>query len=81
MDYMLEARDFIDQEIWWQPNCGHSSIMFDNWTHLGALCYYLPVSHSKELMQKMLSNYLRIEDGMNIFYDKFWLTMLLNTKI
>lgn len=49
--YMLKARDYFDQEIWWQPNSGKSSIMFDNWTQLGALYYYLPISHSNELME------------------------------
>jgi len=44
--FMLEARDCIDQQIWWEPKCGHSSVWFDNWTQLGALYYYLPVSHS-----------------------------------
>lgn len=43
---MLEARDCVDQQIWWKSNCGHSSVWFDNWTQLGALYYYFPISHS-----------------------------------
>lgn len=39
---MLEARDFIDQDIWWEPRCGHSSVWFDNWSKLD---YLLPVNY------------------------------------
>lgn len=38
------GRDSIDQEIWWEPKKGQSSIWYDNWTQLGALHYYLPIS-------------------------------------
>lgn len=34
---MLEARDEIEQEIWWEPTTSSSNIWFDNWTKLGAL--------------------------------------------
>ena len=27
---MLQARDFVDQEIWWEPKEGHASCLFDN---------------------------------------------------
>lgn len=49
---MLKARDFFDQEILWQINCGHSSIIYDNWTQFGALYYHLFVSYSNERMEK-----------------------------
>ncbi|WMV24324.1 hypothetical protein MTR67_017709 [Solanum verrucosum] len=42
---MLQARDSIDQEIWWEPRCGQSSLWYDNWTQLGALYYILPISN------------------------------------
>ncbi|KAG5595580.1 hypothetical protein H5410_036812 [Solanum commersonii] len=35
---MLHARDQMDQEIWWEPRCGHSSTWFDNWTQLASWC-------------------------------------------
>ncbi|KAK6789411.1 hypothetical protein RDI58_013210 [Solanum bulbocastanum] len=41
---MLEARYMFDQEIWWKPNCGHSRVWFDNWTQLGALHYFMPIT-------------------------------------
>ncbi|XP_060182743.1 uncharacterized protein LOC132612645 [Lycium barbarum] len=41
---MLEARDNIEQEIWWEPKIGSSNIWFDNWTKLGALSYVVPQS-------------------------------------
>lgn len=43
---MLEARNEFDQNIWWEHNCGHSIIWFDNWTQLGGLHYYLPINRS-----------------------------------
>ncbi|WMV08231.1 hypothetical protein MTR67_001616 [Solanum verrucosum] len=55
---MLQARDFIDQEIWWEPRNGQCSVWFDNWTQLGALHYYLPINHDhgqlEEVQQLML---------------------------
>lgn len=36
---MLEARDAIEQEIWWEPTVRSSNIWFDNWTRLGVLYY------------------------------------------
>ncbi|KAG5610451.1 hypothetical protein H5410_021732, partial [Solanum commersonii] len=51
---MLQARDFFDKEIWWEPREGHASVWFDNWTQLGALHFFMPISISKEalLVQK-----------------------------
>lgn len=46
---MLEARDMIDQEIWWEIRCGHSSVWYDNWTQLGSMHYYLPISHQSHM--------------------------------
>ncbi|XP_049414633.1 uncharacterized protein LOC125877356 [Solanum stenotomum] len=55
---MLQARDFMDQEIWWEPRNGQCSVWFDNWTQLGALHYYLPINHDhgqlEEVQQLML---------------------------
>ncbi|KAG5586336.1 hypothetical protein H5410_046770 [Solanum commersonii] len=42
---MLQARDDMDQEIWWEIRNGHSSIWYDNWTQLGSLNYWLLISH------------------------------------
>lgn len=43
--YMIEARNYVDQEIWWEPKSGNANIWYDNWRQLGALHYYLPVSN------------------------------------
>ncbi|KAG5604963.1 hypothetical protein H5410_026455 [Solanum commersonii] len=42
---MLMARDSFDQEIWWEPICGHANLWYDNWTQLGALHYIMFVDH------------------------------------
>lgn len=34
---MLENREIIEQNLWWEPKGGTSSIWFDNWTSLGPL--------------------------------------------
>ncbi|XP_055823945.1 uncharacterized protein LOC129892399 [Solanum dulcamara] len=39
---MLEARDLIEYQIWWQVRKGDSLFWFDNWTGLGALYYVNP---------------------------------------
>ncbi|XP_060200458.1 uncharacterized protein LOC132628710 [Lycium barbarum] len=39
---MLEARDSIEQEIWWETKSGTANVWFYNWTRLGALYYTLP---------------------------------------
>lgn len=46
---MLEARDLIDQNIWWEPKNGHSTVWYDNWTQLVALHYILPIDTAKNL--------------------------------
>lgn len=51
MEIHIKSKEFFYHEIWWQINCGHSSIMYDNWTHLGALYFHLPVSYSNKLME------------------------------
>ncbi|XP_055835450.1 uncharacterized protein LOC129903954 [Solanum dulcamara] len=39
---MIEARDNIEHEIWWESRSGTANIWFDNWTKLGALYYIIP---------------------------------------
>ncbi|XP_060216649.1 uncharacterized protein LOC132644109 [Lycium barbarum] len=39
---VIEARDNIEQVIWWETKSGTTNIWFDNWTKLGALHYVLP---------------------------------------
>ncbi|XP_060194951.1 uncharacterized protein LOC132624144 [Lycium barbarum] len=36
---MLQARDLIDHEIWWQLRIGFLLLWFDNWVGLGPLCF------------------------------------------
>ncbi|XP_060182300.1 uncharacterized protein LOC132611964 [Lycium barbarum] len=36
---MLQARDLIEQHIWWQVKMGDAQFWYDNWTGLGALYY------------------------------------------
>ncbi|XP_060190593.1 uncharacterized protein LOC132619834 [Lycium barbarum] len=62
---IIEARDNIEQEIWWEPRSGTANVWFDNWTKLGALYHITPddfvidegVQDVKELM---------LQDGWNI---------------
>ncbi|XP_060194976.1 uncharacterized protein LOC132624175 [Lycium barbarum] len=39
---ILEARDNIEHEIWWEPRSGTTNVWFDNWTKLGALYHIVP---------------------------------------
>ncbi|KAH0654406.1 hypothetical protein KY289_032084 [Solanum tuberosum] len=39
------ARDSFDQEIRWEPRCGHASLWYGNLTQLGALQYIMYVDH------------------------------------
>uniref|UniRef100_A0A1U7Y3W8 Uncharacterized protein LOC104240759 n=1 Tax=Nicotiana sylvestris TaxID=4096 RepID=A0A1U7Y3W8_NICSY len=39
---MLECRDLIEHQIFWQTKRGSSLFWFENWTGLGALYFYVP---------------------------------------
>lgn len=43
---MVEIREEVDSDIWWQVRRGSMSFWFDNWTKLGAL--YFIVEQGKE---------------------------------
>lgn len=45
--YMIYVWSFIDQDIWWELQCCHSNIWYDNWTQNGALHYYLLVAYTE----------------------------------
>ncbi|XP_060190654.1 uncharacterized protein LOC132619919 [Lycium barbarum] len=55
---MIEDRDNIEQEIWWEPRSGTANVWFDNLTKPGALYHIIPddfvidegVQDVKELM-------------------------------
>lgn len=47
--YMLEDRDLIDQHIWWEPKCGHSSIWYDNCSQLEAFNYIMPIESTRNI--------------------------------
>ncbi|XP_059291115.1 uncharacterized protein LOC132044631, partial [Lycium ferocissimum] len=52
---MLDARDNIEQEIWWETRSGTANVWYDNWTKIDALYYVLndideSVEDVKELM-------------------------------
>ncbi|XP_060212008.1 uncharacterized protein LOC132639585 [Lycium barbarum] len=57
---MIEARDNIEQEIWWEPRSGTANVWFEDWTKLGALYHIIPedfvidegVQDVKELMMQ-----------------------------
>ncbi|KAH0666513.1 hypothetical protein KY285_027719 [Solanum tuberosum] len=61
---MLQARDFFDQEIWWEPREGHTTVWFDNWTQLGALHFLMPISHNQSQLEDVKELYA--EDGWKI---------------
>ncbi|XP_059284936.1 uncharacterized protein LOC132038264 [Lycium ferocissimum] len=50
---MLEARDLIEHQIWWQVRKGDSQFWFDNWTGLGALYYVIPGDTYDERIQNV----------------------------
>ncbi|XP_060200474.1 uncharacterized protein LOC132628729 [Lycium barbarum] len=39
---MLQARDLMDHQIWWQLRMGSSLFWFDNWSGLGPLYFIVP---------------------------------------
>ncbi|XP_060202715.1 uncharacterized protein LOC132631129 [Lycium barbarum] len=41
---MLESRDAIEGEIWWEPRNGSANIWFENWTKLGPLSQLMPAN-------------------------------------
>ncbi|XP_060177821.1 uncharacterized protein LOC132607756 [Lycium barbarum] len=49
---MLEARDNIEQEIWWETRSGTTNIWFHNWTR---------VEHVKELMNGGMWDIVKLE--------------------
>ncbi|WMV35425.1 hypothetical protein MTR67_028810 [Solanum verrucosum] len=61
---MLQARDFFDQEIWWEPREGQASVWFDNWTQLGALHFLMPISHNQSQLEDVKELYA--ENGWKI---------------
>ncbi|XP_060195442.1 uncharacterized protein LOC132624727 [Lycium barbarum] len=50
---MLEARDLIEHQIWWQVRKGDSQFWFDNWIGLGALYYVNPGNTYDERIQNV----------------------------
>ncbi|XP_060170720.1 uncharacterized protein LOC132601662 [Lycium barbarum] len=69
---MLEARDSIEQAIWWEPKIGSSNIWFDNWTKLGALSYVVPQSwkindHAEDVSELMSNGGWNISKLMQLF--------------
>ncbi|XP_060190609.1 uncharacterized protein LOC132619859 [Lycium barbarum] len=69
---MLEARESIEQEIWWEPNIGSSNIWFDNWTKLGALSYVVPQSwqineHAEDVSELMTDGGWNVNKLMQLF--------------
>ncbi|XP_060210685.1 uncharacterized protein LOC132637641 [Lycium barbarum] len=62
---MLEARNNIEHEMWWEPRSGTANIWFDNWKKLGALYYLVPDDFFvDETVQDVKE--LRNQDGWNM---------------
>ncbi|XP_060211776.1 uncharacterized protein LOC132639339 [Lycium barbarum] len=40
---ILEARDQVDQQIWWEPRNGACDVWEDNWTNLGSIKQEMPL--------------------------------------
>lgn len=55
---MLEARDAIEQEIWWEPTVGSSNIQFDKWSRIGALDHVVdsnfPINENEGDIDKLM---------------------------
>ncbi|WMV32542.1 hypothetical protein MTR67_025927 [Solanum verrucosum] len=60
---MILARNFFDQEIWWEPKKGDVSVWFDNWTQLGDLHYHMNLNHDQSQVESVYE--LCNEDGWN----------------
>lgn len=42
---MLEAREAIEHEIWWEIKGGSTKVWYENWTRLGALHFVVPIEY------------------------------------
>ncbi|XP_059310123.1 uncharacterized protein LOC132061298 [Lycium ferocissimum] len=63
---MLEARDLIDQHIWWEPRNGECNVWQDNWTRLGCLKQVVPVQLNIDELNYFMTgkgwNFQRLQD-------------------
>nr|XP_016445527.1 PREDICTED: uncharacterized protein LOC107770706 [Nicotiana tabacum] len=61
---MLNARQEVEHEIWWEMKDGTTNILHENWTGLRALYHFLPPNfHINEELQEVVQ--LRQDSGWN----------------
>lgn len=61
---ILEAREEVEHEIWWEMKRGFTNVWHDNWTRLGALYHVVPPDfYINEELQEVADS--RDDDGWN----------------
>ncbi|XP_060216759.1 uncharacterized protein LOC132644200 [Lycium barbarum] len=58
---MIEARDQVDQQIWWEPKNGACDVWEDNWTKLGSLKQVLPPDFQIDTSIEEVSHFMHAE--------------------
>ncbi|XP_059306395.1 uncharacterized protein LOC132057811 [Lycium ferocissimum] len=58
---MLEARDQVDQQIWWEPRNGACDVWEDNWTKLGSLKQVIPPDFQIDTSIEEVSYFMNAE--------------------
>lgn len=55
---MLEVRDEIESNIWWEPRNGNANFWFDNWTRLDPLIHLMP-SNQRDLRFEEVNHFMK----------------------
>ncbi|XP_015162308.1 uncharacterized protein [Solanum tuberosum] len=75
---MLQARDHIEHQIWWQTKNGSAHLWYDNWTGLGDLYSTSEKSYEWDERYQQVKDIKRKENGMSNLCKRFfqlkWLT-------
>ncbi|XP_060177891.1 uncharacterized protein LOC132607832 [Lycium barbarum] len=58
---MIEARDQVDQQIWWEPRNGECDVWEDNWTKLGSLKQVIPPDFQIDTSIEEVSHFFNAE--------------------
>ncbi|XP_060202373.1 uncharacterized protein LOC132630793 [Lycium barbarum] len=68
---MIEARDQVDQQIWWEPRNGACDVWDDNWTKLGSIKQEMPPDFQIDTSIEEVSYFMNAEGwGAQRLHDK-----------
>ncbi|XP_060182325.1 uncharacterized protein LOC132611987 [Lycium barbarum] len=58
---MIEARDQVDQQRWWEPRNGSCDVREDNWTKIGSLKQVIPPDFQIDTSIEEVSHFMNAE--------------------